>query len=207
VIEPAVYDGTRRTLRDRLRMLPVHGDARARAHRLRALLEELDIQCDEAADLHGLDAVLLTSARGTDAMIAARLDDDQRLIAYARLVARLLLGEMHAPLDAKMEYADDHDAPSKREREEERMVMALARAIIDGRLDAAPRPLYEDVPKLTFAFTPRSAARSTLGGFHLWSDFWYKRSNMYRRWRSRRDVSDAISRVCVVLGDNSFSAA
>jgi hypothetical protein len=79
------------------------------------------------------------------------------------------------------------------------MVLALAQAIIDGRLDAAPRPLYEDVPKLTFAFTPRSAARSTLGGFHLWSDYWYKRSNMYRRWRSRRDVSDAISRVCTVL--------
>lgn len=199
MIEPAIYDDARRTLRDRLRMLPTTGDARARSHRIRALLEELGIECDETADLHDLDAILLSSARGTDALIASRLDDDQRLVAYARLTARLLVGEMHAPLDAKMEYADEDDAPSKREREEERMVLALAQAIIDGRLDAAPRPLYEDVPKLTFAFTPRSAARSTLGGFHLWSDYWYKRSNMYRRWRSRRDVSDAISRVCTAL--------
>jgi hypothetical protein len=206
MIEPAIYDGTRRTLRDRLRMLPTSGDPRARVARLRSLLEELGIQCDETAELHDLDAILLTSARGTDALIASRLDDGQRLVAYARLIARLLVGEMHAPLDAKMEYADDSSAPSRREREEERMVLALARAIVEGRLDRAPRPLYEDVPKLTLAFTPRTAARSTLGGFHLWSDFWYKRSNMYRRWRARRDVSDAISRVCVAL-DSTVSVA
>lgn len=207
MIEQAIYYDTRRTLRERLRMLPTSGNARQRTLRLRALLQELGIRCDETPELQDLDAILLTSARGTDALIASRLDDDQRLIAYARLIARILVGELHAPLDAKMEYADDSIAPSKREREEERMVLSLAQAIIDGRLDAAPRPLYEDVPKLTFAFTPRSAARSTLGGFHLWSDFWYKRSNMYRRWRSRRDVSDAIGRVCVMLDPMSGLAA
>ena len=75
----------------------------------------------------------------------------------------------------------------------------LAGALVDGRLDAAPRPLYDDVPRLTFAFTPRTAARSTLGGLHQWSVLWYKRSNMYRRWRARRDVSHAIERICIVL--------
>ena len=60
--------------------------------------------------------------------------------------------------------------------------------------------------KLTLAFTPRTAARSTLGGFHLWSDFWYKRSNMYRHWRSRRDVSNAITRIVGALDDRHLVA-
>jgi hypothetical protein len=202
---PSTRDETRRTLRERLRFLPAHGDARQRAARLRVLLEELDVHCDETAELHDLDAVLLASSRGTDALVAARLDDEQRLVAYARLVARMLVDEMRPPVDAKMEYAGGA-APSRREREEERMVLAFAQAIIDGDLDLAPRPLYEDVPKLTFAFTPRSAARSTLGGFHWWSNLWYRRSNMYRRWRSRRDVSAAIGRIVVALDDSTVPA-
>jgi hypothetical protein len=199
MIEPVVQDETRRQLRERLRFLPMVGDAKTRAKRLRAVFEELGIHCDESADLHDLDAVLFASARGSDALIASRLDDEQRLTAYARLAARILACELHPPIDASMEYANDALAPSKREREEERMLMQLAWAIREGRLDLAPRPLYEDVPKLTFAFTPRSAARSTLGGFHWWSGFWYRRSNMYRRWRSRRDVSTAIVRVIGIL--------
>lgn len=199
MIEPTIRDDTRRQLRERLRFLPMLGDARARAKRLRAVFEELGIHCDESAELQDLDAVLFSSARGTDAVIAARLDDEQRLTAYARLAARILACELVPPVDAQMEYADDALAPSKREREEERMLKQLAWAIREGHLDLAPRPLYEDVPKLTFAFTPRSAARSTLGGFHWWSGFWYRRSNMYRRWRSRRDVSTAIVRVIDIL--------
>lgn len=200
-----VHETTRRALRERLRILPVAGDAGFRVRRLRALLEELGVHCDDTADLHDLDAVLLASARGTDAIVAARLDDDARLAAYARLVARLLVGEMHAPLDAKLEYAGA--APSRREREEERMVRSFAQAIMDGRLDLAPRPLYEDVPRPSWAFTPRSAARSTLGGFHWWSNLWYRRSNMYRRWRSRQDVSAAISRVVVALDNVALHAS
>jgi len=199
MIEPTIREETRRQLRERLRFMPMIGDARTRAKRLRSVLEELGIHCDESAELHDLDAVMFASARGTDALIASRLDDEQRLTAYARLAARILACELHAPVDASMEYADDALAPSKREREEERMLIKLAWAIREGRLDRAPRPLYEDVPKLTLAFTPRSAARSTLGGFHWWSGFWYRRSNMYRSWRSRGDVSTAIVRVIDIL--------
>lgn len=199
MIEPQLHDEARRALRDRLRALPASGDTPVRISRLRALLQELGVRCDDSPDLHDLDAILLASARGTEALFASRLDDDQRLVAYARVIARLLIGELHAPVDAMMEYADDASALSRREREGERMVRMLAQAIVDGRLDTAPRPIYEDVPKLTFAFTPRTAARSTLGGFHLWSDYWYKRSGMYRRWRSRQDVSHAISRVVASL--------
>jgi hypothetical protein len=199
MIERAVFDGTRRALRDLITSLPSGGDDRLAARRLRVVLEEIGVHCDDTADLQDLDAVLLASGRGTEALVAARLDDHQRLVAYARLIARLLTGDLHAPVDFKLEYAVTSDAPSKRERDEERMVLALADAIATGQLDKAPRPLFGDVPRFTFAFTPRSISRSTLGGFHLWSNLWYRRSGTYRRWRARRDVSTAISRVCVLL--------
>ncbi|MBI5285420.1 MAG: hypothetical protein HY874_10040 [Chloroflexi bacterium] len=198
MIETGVLDETKRQLRDRLRSLPGDGSAKMRAARLRMLLEEMGVNCDETAELQDVDAVLLASARGTEALIAARLTDDERHRVYARIVARLLVGELHAPIDAKMEYAGEH-ATTREEREEDAVVAGLAGALVDGRLDAAPRPLYDDVPRLTFAFTPRTAARSTLGGLHQWSVLWYRRSNMYRRWRARRDVSHAIERICIVL--------
>ncbi len=199
MIEAAVLDETRRQLRDRVRTLPGDGSAALRANRLRVMLEEMGVHCDETAQLQDVDAVLLASARGTEAVIAARLTDDERHRVYARIVARLLVGEIHAPIDAKMEYSTSHATWSREEREEDAMVDGLAGALVDGRLGAAPRPLYDDVPKLTFAFTPRTAARLTLGGLHQWSVLWYKRSNLYRRWRARRDVSQAIERICIVL--------
>jgi hypothetical protein len=199
MIDVTILDDTRRQIRDRLRALPTEGDVRMRTYRLRAMLEEMDVRCDDTAELQDVDAVLLASARGTEALIAARLDDDRRLVTYARIVSRLLVGEIHAPIDAKIEYPAKHATGSRQEREEDAVVLFLAGALVDGRLDAAPRPLFEDVPRLALAFTPRTAARSTLGGFHLWSDFWYKRSNMYRRWRSRRDVSHAITRIVGAL--------
>jgi hypothetical protein len=206
MIDTVVLDETRRQMGDRLRSLPLDGDARMRTFRLRAMLQEMNVHCDDTAELQDVDAVLLTSARGTEALIAARLDDDGRLRTYARIIARVLVGEMHGPIDAKIEYPAKHATGSRQEREEDAVVAFLAGTLVDGRLDAAPRPLFEAVPKLTFAFTPRTAARSTLGGFHLWSDFWYKRSNMYRRWRSRRDVSKAIGRICVALDHNGLVA-
>jgi hypothetical protein len=207
MIERETFRGTRRALRDRVRALPADGEPRLRVRRLRALLEEVGVHCDDNAGLHGVDAVLLASGRGTEALIASRLSDHDRLVAYARIIARLLTGELTAPVDFKIEYADSSDAPSKRERDEERMVLALAHAIASGHIDEAPRPLFEDVPAFTFAFTPRSISRSTLGGFHWWSNLWYRRSGTYRAWRRQRGVSNAIGRVCNVLTRASLPAA
>ena len=195
----AIDDRTRRLLRDRLRVLPADGEAAIGVLRLRALLEELGVHCDDSLNLQDLDAILLASERGTDALVASRLDDSQRHAAYARLVARLVITDMHAPMDAKMEYAERHEPSSTREREEEALVIGLASALLEGRLESAPRPLYDDVPQFTFAFTPRSAARSTLGGLHRWSVLWYKRSHLYRRLRARPRVSGAIGRICLTL--------
>jgi hypothetical protein len=199
MIEREMFHGTRRALRERVRGLPADGDPGLRYRRLRAVLEEVGVHCDDTADLHDVDAVLLASGRGTEALIAARLDDGERVVGYARIIARLLTGDLTAPVDFKIEYADSSDAPSKRERDEERMVLTLAQAIASGHIDEAPRPLFQDVPAFTFAFTPRSISRSTLGGFHWWSNLWYRRSGTYRAWRRRRDVSDAIGRVCGIL--------
>ena len=202
-----VSGAVRLSLRDRVRALPTGGETRMRVRRLRAILEEAGVHCDDGADLHDVDAIVLGSGRGVEAMFAARLDDEQRLIAYARIIARLLADDLQAPLDFKAEYADTDDAPSRREREDERMVLRLARAIANGDLGTAPRPIFEDVPPFTLTLTPRGAAQSTLSGFHWWSGYWYKRSGMYRAWRSRRDVSDAIQRVCGILGRASAPAA
>ncbi|HLB22882.1 MAG TPA: hypothetical protein VJP07_02210 [Dehalococcoidia bacterium] len=200
-------DDTRRQIRDRLRAMPHDGDPRAGVRRMRALLEEMGVKCDDTAELEDADAILLTSGRGMEALVAYRLNDGQRHQAYSRIVARLIIGQMHEPMDAKIEYQSKHFTISRQEKEEDAAVAKFAIALAGGNLDLAPRPLYEDVPKLTLAFTPRSAARSTLGGMHLWSDYWYRRSTMYRWWRSRRDVSSAIKRVCVMLNPRHPAAA
>jgi hypothetical protein len=200
-------DDTRRQIRDRLRTMPLEGNAQERILRLRALLEEMGVRCDDAAELDEADAILLTSGRGMEAMIASRLDDEARHQAYARIVARLIIGQMHEPIDAKVEYPSKHFTISREEKEEDAAVAQFAIALTKGNLDLAPRPLYEDVPKLTLAFTPRTAARSTLGGMHLWSDYWYRRSTLYRWWRSKRRVSSAIKRVCVMLNPRTPAAA
>jgi hypothetical protein len=200
-------DDTRRQLRERVRHMPVDGDPRAGVRRLRTLLQEMGVRCDDTAELQDADAILLTSGRGMEAMVASRLDDEGRYHAYSRIVARLIVGQMHEPIDAKIEYPAKHITISREEKEEDATVAKFATALAEGNLDLAPRPLYEDVPKLQLAFTPRTAAQATLGGMHLWSDFWYRRSTMYRWWRSRPKVSSVIKRVCVFLNPRRPAAA
>jgi|CXWL01.1.fsa_nt_gi hypothetical protein len=200
-------DDTRRQLRDRLRTMPHSDEPQAATLRLRALLQEMGVRCDDTAELDDADAILLTSGRGMEALIASRLDDEQRHHAYSRIVARLIIGQMHEPIDAKVEYHTKHASISKQEKEEDAAVAKFAIALVGGKLELAPRPLYEDVPKFALAFTPRTAALSTLGGMHLWSDYWYRRSTMYRWWRSRKDVSSAIKRVCIILNPRRPAAA
>jgi hypothetical protein len=200
-------DDTRQQIRDRGRTMPLGRDPRAGVLRLRALLEEMDVHCDDTAELDEADAILLTSGRGMEAIVASRLDDEQRYQAYARLVARLIIAQMHEPIDAKIEYQAKHFTINREEKEEDATVAKFAIALTEGNLDLAPRPLYEDVPKLQLAFTPRTAAQATLGGMHLWSDYWYRRSTMYRWWRSRPKVSGVIKRVCVMLNPRNPAAA
>jgi hypothetical protein len=204
---PLLLDDTRLQIRDRVRTMPLDRDPRAGVIRLRGLLQEMGVTCDDSAELQDADAVLLTSGRGMEAIVASRLDDEQRYQAYARIVARLIIGQMHEPIDAKIEYQSKHFTINREEKEEDATVAKFAVAMTAGNLDLAPRPLYEDVPKLQFAWTPRTAAQSTLGGMHLWSDYWYRRSTMYRWWRSRPKVSNVIKRICSMLSPRKPAAA
>ena len=70
--------------------MPHSGEPHAETSRLRALLQEMGVRCDDTAELDDADAILLTSGRGMEALIASRLDDEQRHHAYSRIVARLI---------------------------------------------------------------------------------------------------------------------
>ena len=47
---------------------------------------------------------MLADLAEMEAMIASRLDDEGRHQAYARIVARLIIGQMHEPIDARARH-------------------------------------------------------------------------------------------------------
>src|SRR5260370_13020838 len=117
-----------------------------RAVAARRLLEELGVRCDESAALHDLKGFLLSSPRGTELIVSRDLSDEQRLEVYAHLVAHALLGPdgPELALAARFEYVPGR-APGERpahEMREEVLADAVARAILAGRLEAAPRLIY-----------------------------------------------------------------
>ena len=131
----------------RLHTLPSNSwEPHQRAVAARRLLEELGVRCDESAALHDLKGFLLSSPRGTDLVVSRDLDDEQRLEVYAHLVAHALLGPdgPELALAARFEYVPGR-APGERpanELREEVLADAVARAILAGRLEAAPRLIY-----------------------------------------------------------------
>ena len=117
-------------LRDRLRALAGStANVAARISRLRshACRRWASIAMTRP-ELQDVDAVLLASARGTEALIAARLDDDQRLVAYARH-RRPAARRRNARADRCEDGVLRRSVRASRgsEREEERMVR-VARA-------------------------------------------------------------------------------
>src|SRR5207237_1104007 len=119
---------------------------------------------------------------------------------YAHLVAHALLGpdlEGLAPT-ARFEYAAGR-APEDRpahEVQEERVADAVARAILEGRLEAAPRLVYcRDLGP------GRGPLRyAVLQGVHRGSLALYRRSRNYQRLRSLPFVAAFTSRFHSLLG-------
>ncbi len=180
-----------RYLSRNLRSLPTAGTEIDRAERLRRLLEECGVHCDESLRLDGLSAVVLASERGTEALVAAGLSGDRRLDAYARIVARLLLDEPAGAVDARFEYTGplpSHALPA--ERSTQVLVNGLAAALAGGDIARAPRALYlkdEPDPAHVGAAIQRVLDRCSLA--------LYRRSALYRRIRARSDVAAAVGRV------------
>jgi hypothetical protein len=181
----------------RLRGLP---SQRQRASAARRLLEELGVRCDESAALHDLKGFLLSSQRGTEIVVCRDLDDQERLEVYAHLVAHALLGPDDAQLSlaARFEYVPGR-APGERpahELREEVLADAVARAILAGRLEAAPRLIYcRDLGPGRGPFS-----RAVLRGLHRGSLALYRRSRSYQRLRSLPVVTAFTERVHSFLG-------
>src|SRR5712691_7931790 len=154
----------------RLHTLPSHRwEPHQRASAARRLLEELGVRCDESAALHDLKGFLLSSPRGTELVLAARF-----------------------------EYVPGR-APGERpahELREELLADAVARAILAGRLEAAPRLIYcRDLGPGRGRFS-----RAVLRGLHRGSLALYRRSRSYQRLRSLPVVTALTERVHSFLG-------
>jgi hypothetical protein len=175
-------------------------EAHQRAVAARRLLEELGVRCDESAALHDLKGFLLSSPRGTELVISRDLNDEQRVEVYAHLIAHALLGPdgPQLALAARFEYVPGR-APEERpphELREEVLADAVARAILAGRLEAAPRLIYcRDLGPGRGRFS-----RAVLRGLHIGSLALYRRSRSYQRLRSLPVVTAFTERVHSFLG-------
>jgi hypothetical protein len=185
----------------RLHALTSHrGEAHQRAQAARRMLEELGVRCDESAALHDLKGFLLSSPRGTEIIICRDLNDDERLEVYAHLVAHALLGpdDPQLALAARFEYVAGR-GPGERpahEVREEVLADAVARAILAGRLEAAPKLIYcRDLGPGRGPFS-----RAVLRGLHRGSLALYRRSRSYQRLRSLPVVTALTERVHSFLG-------
>ena len=118
-------------------------DAR-RAVVLRRALEEWGVRCREHAGLAALDAFGVISARGVEVGVAAELPPAGRALAYARGVARLLMHDdrqFATWFDYRPGFAPHHLTPL--ERRTTAVVDGVARALLHGRLEAAPRCAFK----------------------------------------------------------------
>lgn len=191
------------------RVLRLHrGDALAgpelsRATVTRRLLEELGVRCDESAPLQDLKGFLLSSGRGTEIVTRRDLSDEERVQVYAHLVAHALLG-VDLPdfqLAARFEYEGGR-APKDRsaeQRQEEFVADAVARAIMEGRLEATPRLIY------CHDLGPGRGRLShgVLRGMHSASFALYRRSRRYQRLRSLPVVAAFTQRIHTLLNSDN----
>ena len=116
---------------------------------------------------------------------------------YAHLIAHALLDADLADLQllAHFEYVPGR-APESQSAHEERLADAVARAILDGRLEAAPRLVY------CHDLGPGRGrlSRAVLRGLHTSSLALYRRSRSYQRLRSLPVVTALTERVHSFLG-------
>ena len=176
-------------------------DMTSKASAARRLLQELGIRCDENAVLQDLKGFLLSSPYGSEIVLRHDLSDEDRLAVYAHLIAHALLGEELPELAfaARFEYVPGRAPGGRPAREvrEEAVADAVARAILDGHLEAAPRLVY--CRELGPCRGPFS--RAVLRGLHRGSLALYRRSRSYQRLRSLPAFTALTTRVHTFLGN------
>jgi hypothetical protein len=173
----------------------------SKAFAARRLLQELGIRCDENAVLQDLKGFLLSSPHGCEIVVRHDLSDEERLEVYAHLIAHALLGEELPELAfaARFEYVPGRAPGGRPAREvrEEAVADAVARAILDGRLEAAPRLVYcRDLGPCRGPFS-----RAVLRGLHRGSFALYRRSRSYQRLRSLPAFTALTTRIHTFLGN------
>jgi len=172
-----------------------------RAWAARRLLEELGVRCKESSSLLDLKGFLISSRRGTEIVVSDTLSDEEQVSVYAHLVAHALLGPEYPELAlaARFEYVPGRapDARPAQEVQEERVADAVARAILEGRLEAAPRLVYcrDSGPGRG------RCSRAVLRGIHSGSLALYWHSRSYQRLRSLPVVTAVTERVHSFLGN------
>lgn len=177
---------------------------------LRRMLEEAGIRCEDSEELQDLAAFLISSSRGTEIVLSARLTESERLLAYAHLLAHVLIGRQRGQLMARFEYWQGREPAhlSLRERREEMVARSLARAILAGRLEDAPRYLYGPMalPSRRDG-VPRAAIQALLVVAHYASLTLYWRSPAYQQLRGLPPVAALVARLNSLLGEAEPVAA
>lgn len=178
------------------------GSAGEQAWLIRRTLEELGIHCEEAAVLQDLAGFLMASDRGVEIVTAADLAPADRAQVYAQLIAQALLEPSNQPLLVRFEYLAGRGPShrSAREVRDHRVAEAVARAILQGRLEGAPKLLYQGLPETTSGSLRRTAANLVLRALHRTSVMLYWRSRRYQRVRAWPLTSNVITKVEEILG-------
>jgi hypothetical protein len=177
-------------------------DAR-RAVVLRRALEEWGVRCREHAGLAALDAFGVISARGVEVGVAADLPPGGRALAYARGIARLLMHDdrqFATWFDYRPGFAPCDLTPL--ERRTAAVVDGVARALLHGRLEAAPRyliPTRSGDPATAASGLLGDCSRALLVSLHRASSALYWRSDSYQALRASPTMVQLTSRVHALL--------
>ncbi len=173
-----------------------------RAWLIRRTLEELGIHCEESADLQDLAGFLIASERGVEIVTSTRLTPTEQANVYSQLLAQALLEPSGHPFLVRFEYFAGHGPRrrSAREIRTRRVADAVARAILDGRLDGAPKLLYQGPPNEPPGSLKQTAADLLLRALHRTSVTLYWRSRGYQRVRAWPLTTQVITKVEELLG-------
>lgn len=176
--------------------------AAGRAWLIRRTLEELGIHCEESAELQDLAGFLIASERGVEIVTSAALSPDDRAQVYTQLLAQALLEPAGLSFLVRFEYLAGR-GPAVRSPQEirtRRVAEAVGRAILEGRLDGAPKLLFEGPPADRPRTIAQLAADLLLNALHRTSVTLYWRSRRYQRVRAWPLTSSVITKVEGILG-------
>lgn len=173
---------------------------------LRRLLEESGIRCDDSARMEDVAAFLIASPRGIEMVLSSDLPEGERLLVYARLLAHILIKGRPGAFWTRFEYHAGRgpSSLSRRERREQKVAMSLARAILSGRLEGAPRYLYG--PR-ALPSASDGMRRALLTALHHTSVALYWRLSTYQHLRGLPAVTGLFTRVQSLLGEAEPRAA